>query len=441
MLSIKNVIIGIDGGCFEQIFPLIKKNLLPNFKKMINDGFYAKLNVTIPPITVPSWPCLFSGITPDQLGFSYFSHPKKGLFNSSFWRDYSIFSIPLIRSFVLNIPGTYPAWRINGEMFSGLMSPRLTCYPKELEFIYGRNWISGGNSLSQNFKAFNMKKKIFMRKLHEDFDLLIYVIRLPDAISHLGGIRTKEIVNFINLSYIKIDEFLGKLLRIPDLANIIIFSDHGLKVYSKVINLFPWFRKKGILPISYQPKENSLRWILLKLYGFIRHIIKPNVYLINVYNNILKKKTPKGKKKPKKSKTTIQISKYCRLQSYKSNVGGLFLHGKLKHKKTQIKAELEKEKFVKKVILTDSEDAPDLFIILKESYYFDIETSFIKRKTEILTHSIQGIFMAYGEDIKRGKSESVNYYDIAPTILKLFSIEKQNYMVGEPLNIFKDKYV
>ena len=78
----KNLIIGVDGGSFEQLYPLLKKNLLPNFNKILKEGFSATLNVTIPPITVPSWPCLFSGLTPSQLGYNYFSVPGKGLFNT-----------------------------------------------------------------------------------------------------------------------------------------------------------------------------------------------------------------------------------------------------------------------------------------------------------------------------------------------------------------------
>ena len=87
--------------------------MLPNFQHLIEEGFSANLKVTIPPITIPSWPCIFSGLTPKQLGFYYFTHPEKGLFNSSFWRDMSIFSQIRDRSFILNVPGTYPAWKIN----------------------------------------------------------------------------------------------------------------------------------------------------------------------------------------------------------------------------------------------------------------------------------------------------------------------------------------
>lgn len=440
MLIIKNVIIGIDGGCFDQINPLIKKNLLPNFKKMINDGFSAKLNVTIPPITVPSWPCLFSGITPNQLGFSYFSDPKKGLFNSNFWRDYSIFSIPFLRSFVLNVPGTYPAWRINGEMFSGLMSPILTCYPKELEVIYRRNWVYESQNLSENFKSFYMKKRLFIRKLKEDFDLLIFVIRLPDGISHVAKVGLKKMLDYIYFSYIKIDNFLGELLKEKEIGNIVIFSDHGLSVYKKVIYLQFWLNKKKLFHIISELKDNLLRNILLKIYDLIRPLLKPSSNLIKIYEKLFKPKKPK-EKKPKKNKSQISKSKSFLLKTYKSNVGGLFLYGEEKLKKNLIEAELKKERFIKKIIPTESEISPDFYIILKDNYYFDDKPSlFLKRRTNILTHSLQGIFIAYGRDIKKGSMNAINYYDIAPTILKLFSFEKQDYMVGTPLNIFKNKY-
>ena len=48
---------------------------MPNFKKIIKNGFSSELTVTIPPITIPSWPSLFSGLTPEQLGYYWFNHP------------------------------------------------------------------------------------------------------------------------------------------------------------------------------------------------------------------------------------------------------------------------------------------------------------------------------------------------------------------------------
>lgn len=54
----------------------------------------------------------------------------------------------------------------------------------------------------------------------------------------------------------------------------------------------------------------------------------------------------------------------------------------------------------------------------------------MKRRINVLTHSPKGIFIAYGKDIKKGKADTIKYYDIIPTILKLFDMEKQEQKVG-----------
>lgn len=439
------MILGIDGGSFTQINTLLKKNALPNFKKIIEKGYSATLKVTIPPITVPSWPCLFSGITPSQLGFNYFSVRGKGLFNSSHWRDRAIFSNPSLKSFVLNVPGTYPAWKIKGEMITGLMSPKLSTYPKELEERYIKNWIISGRTVKEVFQASNMKQEILISNLNENFDLMVFVITIPDHISHLAGISLKNALNYIDLGYKKIDKFLGKILDSGEIDNLFIISDHGLTKYKKIFYFHNWINKKGFFHLSYESKKKLWKNIFLKLYGLVNFFFKPNDKMIRLYTKFLDKlnetkesSTSLQKKKPRKPRASFVVPDVMRFVSFKSNVGGLYLYGKYKQTKEKIIAELKKEKYVKKVITPEVELFPDLYIILDERYFFSIEPSlFLTRKTSLLIHSLNGLFIAYGKDIKQGKTDSVHYFDVAPTILKSFNFKKQDGMIGEPMKIFK----
>ena len=109
--------------------------------------------------------CIFSGMKPEQLGFNFFSHPKKGFFNSNWWRNFSIFSLTNLKSFILNVPGTYPAWKINGEMIAGMMSPSFSSYPPELKLGLEKNWIISGKTVMEVFKAFELKKNLFLKNV------------------------------------------------------------------------------------------------------------------------------------------------------------------------------------------------------------------------------------------------------------------------------------
>ena len=415
---------------------MLKRNLLPNFKKLIDNGVSSKLRVTVPPVTIPSWPCMFSGITPYQLGYFWFIHPKKGLFNSKFWRDKAIFSIKSLRSFVLNVPGTYPAWPINGEMITGMLSPQISYYPENLNFSNKNEVIIDGRNINQIFKAFEIKKEIFLKKLEDDFDLLIYVIRMPDALSHHAKQSITKTLNYIYLSYKKIDNFLSEILKNQDVDNIIIFSDHGLHNYKNVFYLRHWLKKKGFLKIETQSTTKILESLMLKIYENFRIFLKPNLFSKKVFTRIL---LNKEKKEEKHLKFSDKRLNKLLVQNHCSNVGSLFLYSDNKLKKDAIEAELKKEKCVKEVISPSKKDFPTFFIKLDDDYYFNDDPSlFVKRKTDTIEHSQTGLFIAYGKKIKHKKLNCIDYYDIAPTILKLFNIDKKDYMSGNQLDIIKN---
>lgn len=415
---------------------MLDQNLLPNFRKIIEKGFSANLKVTIPHQTIPSWPCLFSGLGVEQLGYYTFIHPEKGIFNSSVWRDKAIFSINDLKVFALNIPGAYPVWKVNGEIISGILSPSISCFPKELEIIIRKNWIVEGRNLSEIFKAFKMKKSLFLRKLEEDFDLMVYVIRVPDAISHRVISDKKIILNYIHIGYKKIDDFLGELIYRNKFDNLIIFSDHGLKFYKKVFNFPRWLEKKGLLYLN-ENKDKKFMSIILKLYDFIRPFMRPHfskkIYgkFFNYENRQIQLRKDKGFSAFDKENPQTFIQKLT------SNMGAIFLYGKDKKKKVAIKNALIKDKNIENVIEYNKKDFPDFFIVLKDNLIFMKEPSFfLRRRTEVFSHTNRGFFIAYGKNIKKGAQALIEYQDIAPTILKLFNINKPDYMNGEPLKIF-----
>ena len=425
---------GIDGGCFDHIKPLLNKDLLPNFKKIIDNGYSSSLKVTVPPLTIPSWPCLFSGLTPEKLGYYTFIHPEKGLFNSSVWKEKSIFSLLHLKTFVLNVPGTYPAWKVNGEMVTGMMSPSLSCFPPELKYFLNKKWIISGKSIRDIFKAFNMKKSLFLRKLKEDFDFLVYVIRMPDSLSHHANVNRKLLTKYIDIGYKKIDNLIGKILNDRDVENLIIISDHGLKFYDYGFYIKRWLEKKNLLYLN-NNKGEKINNLIQKYYRIVKPYFKKFPFK-NYYKKVLK---IKDNKKKSRKKASIKIKKNTRVQHFIENVGGLFLSNKDISKRDIIQEALENDKDIFQIIKPELRGFPDFFIILKKNYVFITKPSFsvkMKRNNRI-NHDQFGLFIAYGKKIKIGFKDHVDYINIAPTILNLLNKEKPNYMIGEPLNIFK----
>ncbi|MFX0017187.1 MAG: alkaline phosphatase family protein [Promethearchaeota archaeon] len=428
----------MDGGCFESIKPLLEKDLLPNFKKIIENGFSAPINSTIPHTTIPSWPCLFSGLSVENLGYYIFIHPTKGIFNSQVWKDKSILSMEDLKIFSLNVPGTYPAWRINGEMISGILSPTISCYPKELEFILKKNWIVEGKNLKEIFKAFDIKKNLFLRKMKEDFDLMIYVIRVPDSVSHRVVGNRKKILHFMNLGYQKIDNFLGEIFEENNFDNILIFSDHGLKFYKKVLHFPRWLEKKKLLYLN-NDKGKKLNNILLKFYDLIRPFINVQISK-KIYDKLSNpKKRALEKKKDRYLDFFDAENPQTFIQKLTSNMGALFLFGEDKIKKEEIKETLKKDKYIENFYEYNLPGYPDFLIALKDTYIFTKESSlFLKRRTEAFSHQNHGFFMAYGKDIIPGKRRIISHQNIAPTILKIYKKEIPKHMRAKSLNIIKN---
>ena len=54
----RSVIFGIDGLTFRVVSPLIEKGVLPNFKKLRDEGCEAILESKYPPLTPPAWTSL-----------------------------------------------------------------------------------------------------------------------------------------------------------------------------------------------------------------------------------------------------------------------------------------------------------------------------------------------------------------------------------------------
>ncbi|TFF87588.1 MAG: hypothetical protein EU549_04450 [Promethearchaeota archaeon] len=436
--TIKNVIIGIDGGSYNFIDPLIKKDVLPNFKKILNKGFYANLKVTNPPVTVPSWPCNFSGLKVEDLGKCMFYNPKYGLFNSKYWRDYSIFSIEELRHFCLNIPSSYPAWPINGEIITGMLSPSINenmIYPKNLLKLIKENWIIDGENIKEIFDAFEIKKEVFLKKTQEDFDLLTYVIRMPDCITHHPYIRSKKTQKVIDLSYKRIDSFLGNLIIDEGISTIFIISDHGLKKYNHELNMRKHLETNKIL--SYNTDEFSkFLSVFIKIFGIINigFLNLDTTFFHNKVKEIFRKffRNQNSNEKFKKAKTDTSFIHFY------SNYGGIVLGKKDRKKREIIKEKLSSLKYVDKIYEFNDDSMPDFIIKLYERYLFSVKSSYFKtNRSNSFNHSDKGIYMAFGDNIKKGNYNTISYIDIAPTILKLYDIKAPPHMKGKILDIIE----
>ena len=148
------LIIGLDGGTFSLIRPWVEEGLLPNLKRLMDEGSVSDLMSTFPPVTSPAWPTFMTGVNPGKHSVFDFIRPKgtgydmvnaTSIQQPTMWER---FSSAGLKVGVINVPVTYPPKPLNGFMITGLLSPNQgnICYPDDLIQRYqdalGRYWVT-----------------------------------------------------------------------------------------------------------------------------------------------------------------------------------------------------------------------------------------------------------------------------------------------------------
>ena len=131
----KLLVIGIDGGTFDIILPMIHAGRLPNLGRLLSNGAYGTLLSTIPPVTAPAWSSFVMGSNPGQHGVFYFFRKEgksdgakservlmnlRNIEGIPFWRVLNRYGN---KAGLINIPLTYPPDNVDGFMISGMLVP------------------------------------------------------------------------------------------------------------------------------------------------------------------------------------------------------------------------------------------------------------------------------------------------------------------------------
>lgn len=470
MLENKVIIIGIDGASFNVIQPLVKKNELPTFKKLMDGGSWGELESSIPPVSCPAWPSFITGKNPKNHGvydwFGYNKDYSKHIFNSThirgkrYW-DY-LNEVGLICG-VINIPYSYPPQKIKGFMISGIFGSedRDFTYPRNLK----RELIRNGYKIEPNVHFISdtkfIKEQVSMLKLRTEttlslmknkrWDVLTVIYRASEHVQHRFWRKNK--IGFIYQIYKTLDKILDKILNeAGEKTNIIIMSDHGFGYIPKhIVHFNTWLVKEKYLTLEKYTKIPVQKiHIILHKFGLehFKEFVKKKVLstLDIASRGVIWHKT----------KAWIRIS---------GDHGFIFInrkrrfeHGNIEDRNyTKIREKLIKkiqkirnpknnEKVIEKIwkkeeLYGESELAPDIIFRTKPQYQGwetlgrDVFLE-IPEYARIATHAPKGIFIAFGPNFKKKKLENISIIDLAPTILAIYGIKSED-MNGHVLDIIK----
>ena len=479
----KVIVIGIDGGDFKVINPLIKRGILPNIKKIMDNSSSGMLQSSVLPSSEQAWSSFSSGCNNGKHGiYSYMQRPNKGynfkLVDGSFFkgkRFWDILSNHGKKSIIINVTATYPPQPINGVLVTGRLTPN-----NNVEYTYPSNIKREISKIAPNYitriprpkhSKDNVKKMMDYvdcvgRKIEErgkvakylmnnhEWDLFMLTFDYTDDIQHLfwseffdSNSNYKDVIPKI---YKKIDNEIGRILSDTENDSIVILmSDHGFAELKRRINFNVFLKKHGYL-IQNKEKINNLFHKILK----IGHKLIPNKF-----EDIIKKYFFSSI-----FAMTYSNVNWQRTKAFTVGSGGICINLKdREHRGIVDKDEYEKirdeiieklktlkdpktgKPIIKEVFKREEiykgnyvKDSPDIVNLLIDGYKADL----FRTKGQIFSdegiatgnHSFYGFFAITGKGIKKVKHDKIyNIMDLAPTILHLLDVPIPQEIDGKVL--------
>lgn len=496
------VVVGFDGAPYALINRLVDQNKMPNLKSVARDGVQGPLKTVLPPQSLPAWPSFVTGMNPGRHGAYSFFRPRSGAY------DLQPFSSEQIRgltiwdylttlgrsSFLVNVPLTYPPYKIDGVMISGMPAPLLIAgipvFPESLSEelltvapnykveISAHGQYDEGRILSMLYEVMEERAKVTLHLLKDKtWQFFMVVFTCSDRVEHVfwryldpshpagtpGG--RERFGQAIDQFYHALDDNLGKILEVAgDEATTIVVSDHGHGSQTAEVGVNQLLAEIGALEYTK---------------SYCVGLTKSNLYeklwrmgLIKLAKKII----------PAKFRSAVSTGvDYERTSAYCYSFGAINLNVKGREPQGVVLVEdyskklndvanailaytdpLDGRPIAKKIYKRDEiywgealDAAPDLLVVFRDGYgptswnsngkpirrYRPEEVDVTKPLIESGGHhwfsTMDGIFFAKGPSIKRGATlEGASIIDAVPTVLHLMSIPIPANIDGKILEIF-----
>lgn len=503
----KVFIFGLDGGTFDYIDPLMERGKLPTIRKIVTGGVRGNLKTTVPPITGSAWPSFMTGKMPVKHGiFDFIQQEIKkdvSLVNSRSIDGETIFDILSRHNrkvISINVPVTFPPWKVNGIMITGMLSPEGAeyTYPPELKNELADYRIGVKTSYKEgreremldDLEDLLRRRTALTKRLLTEYpwDFGMVVFRGTDLIPHYfrkhmdGGHPDHERCNpefrhAIATMYEKTDAAMAEVMEVlPERTTVMMMSDHGHGRMRKVINLNIWFLQNGFLALKEVPRV-SLKYNLFKL-GFSPQSVYNTLSLFGI-QNIIQRFSRQTRNKILNSMLSFTDVDWARTKAYSlGHIGQIYVNVKGREPFGIVQRGDEYERVREEIIrklkqLKDPETgghvieevkrkediydrngpyfdrAPDLFIFTVNEEYdcfalmaqnTDVFCDHFKRQTGKHTLS-GGIFAANGPDMAHPKRiNGAEIIDITPTVLYAMGVAIPDDMDGKVLDIFQPEF-
>jgi predicted AlkP superfamily phosphohydrolase/phosphomutase len=285
----KVVVVGLDCAPPEIVFE--RRAELPVLAGLIEKGVHGKLRSSDPPITIPAWMVMATGLDPGRLGLYGFRHrvgysyDEMWIANSKAVRKKKIWDHigdEGGKSCLVSVPPSYPPYPVKGNLISCFITPpgsaKDTTFPPELKGeIEGR---FGPYIFDVAFRTEDRDKILaeIWKMTEQRFDVMNWLIRAKpwnlfmfveigvDRIQHAfwkymdrehhlyeaGNPYETAILDY----YKMLDGRIGELLsRAGEDTVVLVVSDHGAKRMKGAFCVNEWLIEQGDLVLKSRPEK------------------------------------------------------------------------------------------------------------------------------------------------------------------------------------------
>jgi predicted AlkP superfamily phosphohydrolase/phosphomutase len=276
----KVVIIGIDGVPYGVMESLSDSGVMPNFKRLRDEGIFTKMRSTIPPVSSISWSSIITGKNPAEHGIYGFMEMIPGTYTLRFPDFNSLQEQPFWENFknkksvIINVPSTYPVREMDGVHLSGFISLNIekAVYPKrlltELEKMNYKVDVNSGLA--------HKSTSLFLKKLNEvlearikcyeylwenqDWDIFMLVFTGSDRIGHFLWDAYEDDNHQFHQGFLdhfhRIDEVIGEVsAKLNDNDALLMLSDHGMGAMKSNVYVNKVLKDNGLLNLNREMKS------------------------------------------------------------------------------------------------------------------------------------------------------------------------------------------
>ncbi|MFP4642622.1 MAG: alkaline phosphatase family protein [Dehalococcoidia bacterium] len=320
--SHRTIIIGLDGMPYRLINDLAESGVMPNTKRIIEQGTFRKMRSSIPEISSVAWSSVMTGLNPGYHGIFGFTDVPDGTYRLSFPNFADLKASPFWdhegsgRSVIVNLPFTYPAPELNGVLIAGFVALDLkrATYPQSL--IPTLNEM--GYQIDVDSSAAHKSMDLFLKDLDktldarieayrylwdkEDWQTFMLVFTGTDRLGHFLWDAYEDRSHKHHSAFLdhlhKIDKVVGEITgKMRDDDSLIMLSDHGFESSEAEVQMNFFLSQEGFLKFRNDPPR-SLADID---YGTKAFALDPARIYIN-----LEGKYPGGSVKPEERESLIE---------------------------------------------------------------------------------------------------------------------------------------